>query len=116
MRQLPPSGRKDQPLMWGEPPVDVPGVEQATFHLPAGTVTGAATGSSSITTPIPDNCSSSRAMAQQNRRWPAKRRGELSPSEPGRPNQLTPAARPRKGIHSAPHLTLARSVEGLLMA
>ena len=25
--------------MWGEPPVDVPGVEQATFSLPAGTVT-----------------------------------------------------------------------------
>ena len=25
--------------MWGEPPVDAPGVEQAMFHLPAGTVT-----------------------------------------------------------------------------
>ena len=39
MRQSPARVRTGRPLMWGDPPVDAGGVEQASFHLPVGTAT-----------------------------------------------------------------------------
>ncbi|MCA1705028.1 MAG: LuxR family transcriptional regulator, partial [Actinobacteria bacterium] len=39
MRQSRARVRTGRPLMWGDPPVDAGGVEQASFHLPVGTAT-----------------------------------------------------------------------------
>jgi class 3 adenylate cyclase len=39
MRQSRARVRAGRPLMWGDPPVDAGGVEQASFHLPVGTAT-----------------------------------------------------------------------------
>jgi predicted ATPase/class 3 adenylate cyclase/DNA-binding CsgD family transcriptional regulator len=39
MRQSGARDRTSWPLMWGEPPVDAGGIEQATFQLPVGTAT-----------------------------------------------------------------------------
>jgi class 3 adenylate cyclase len=39
MRESQARGPTGRPLMWGESPVDSDSAEQATFHLPVGTVT-----------------------------------------------------------------------------